>query len=73
MMPWVKVAVVKQASGRTVAKAFDRAEETRRIETSAREAVQELKTAMLPFPAGRSEDGIGLPLTTISGQGFVIP
>jgi D-amino peptidase len=47
-MPWVKYATVKRAVDRAKAEAFPRDEVARRIETAAREALQNLASAKLP-------------------------
>jgi len=47
-MPWVKYATVKHAVDRAKAEAFSRDEVSRRIETAAREALQNLAAAKLP-------------------------
>jgi len=47
-MPWVKYATVKHAVDRSKAEAFPRDEVSRRIETAAREALENLAAAKLP-------------------------
>jgi len=47
-MPWVKYAAVKHAVDRSKAEAFPRDEVSRRIETAARDALQNLSAAKLP-------------------------
>jgi D-amino peptidase len=47
-MPWVKYATVKHAVDRSKAEAFPRDEVSKRIETAARDALQNLANAKLP-------------------------
>jgi D-amino peptidase len=47
-MPWVRYATVKHAVDRAKAEAFPRAEVSKRIETAAREGLQNLSSAKIP-------------------------
>jgi D-amino peptidase len=51
-LPWIKYATVKHALSRAKAQAFAPDDVARRIETAAREAIQQLDAARLPDLAG---------------------